>query len=652
MSVVRIANRPVFSMAAVVVVACALAMLATHLVEPIRAVETTLMSRVQIATAAPSPAQDDRISVITIDEATMAQLPYRSPIDRDLLAIVVRSLTEAGAKAIGLDILFDQHTETSKDTNLMAALKAFPGKAVIAWADQRAGLTEKQSAWLSEFRQATGVTFGYANLVTDSDGVVRRHSRSLSGTDLESLAGALAGKNGPGDGGGNWLIDWRMPVPGGGSAFQMTPAHVVALLQKNKPILEKWFRDRIVIIGVDLPLQDRHPTPLSSFNDSSGTAGVLIHAHIIAQILDGRLAPSSPLWVRFIAVLAIALASYGVATTRWLVAIKAVALIALAGAYLAGGVAIAKAGLPSVPFVPALIGLLLCAIGAMGTDAVRAHRERQYIRNAFSHYLAPQLVEELVRNPKMLRLGGERREMSFLFTDIAGFTSMSEELQPDELSALLNEYLEGVSDIVMKHQGVIDKFIGDAVVGLFGVPGVEPAHAARAVECAIAIDQFAEAFRKDRVHLGLGETRIGVHTGTATVGNFGGKSRFDYTAIGDAMNTAARLEGANKAFRTRLAVSGDCLTSGEPFLAPNLPIQPIGDVILKGKQEPIHVVTIRRDISAEDLVEYRKAYDNLEKSPEIAYKYLRSIASDPVAALHLTRLEMGETGCRIVLQEK
>jgi adenylate cyclase len=314
-------------------------------------------------------------------------------------------------------------------------------------------------------------------------------------------------------------------------------------------------------------------------------------------------------------VLLVGLIAYLLATTRWAVAFKVAAIALLGIAYLAAVAAFAKAGGPVLPMVSPLLAIMFSTAGAMGTDAVRAHRERRFIRNAFSHYLAPQLVEELVSNPDMLRLGGERREMSILFTDIAGFTGMSEALKPEELSELLNEYLEGVSDIVMNHHGVIDKFIGDAVVGLFGVPGAEPGHAAQALECAMAIDKFAEAFRKTRSSMGLGETRIGVHTGIATVGNFGGRSRFDYTAIGDAMNTTARLESSNRAFGTRIAVSGDCLVAAEPYLQSPLPLQPIGDVVLKGKQETIFVATIRRDISAEWLTQYRQAFDALEKQP-------------------------------------
>ena len=179
--------------------------------------------------------------------------------------------------------------------------------------------------------------------------------------------------------------------------------------------------------------------------------------------------------------------------------------------------------------------------------------------------------------------------MSFLFSDIAGFTTLSESLSPERLVALLQDYLDNMVDIALRHHGTIDKFIGDAVVVIFGAPSDQPDHAERAVHCAIEMDNFAQEFRlkKERDGIQFGVTRIGVHTGVATVGNLGGQRRFDYTAIGDTVNTAARLESVNKHLGTRVCISAvaasDCNGLG---------LRPVGTLVLKGKEEGLDVYSL------------------------------------------------------------
>ncbi|MBY8974842.1 CHASE2 domain-containing protein [Rhodobacteraceae bacterium NNCM2] len=628
------------------------ALLCLALIGPLSALEAGLGDRIRIALSSPAEGQDTRISLVMIDEATMATLPYRSPVDRGFLASLVDVLHASGARAIGLDILLDQPTEAAKDQRLAEAIRAFPGPVVIAWADARAGMTEAQIAWLDSFLALSGAVPGFANLTTDPDGLVRRQSRRLANTETQGLAAALTGATGPTEGPQDWLIDWRLPGADGAPAFQQTPAHILPLMAANPAILETWFKDRIVLIGADLPQQDRHLTPLSVVAGQTPTAGVVIHANLAAQILDNRAVPQLSPTAQAAIVMVLALLGMLAATGRMNLFLRALVLIALVAAYLGAVIAVARSGGPVLPLTASLLAFGFSAAGTTALDAVLAHRDRRFIREAFSHYLAPELVDHLVARPEALTLGGDRREMTFLFTDIAGFTSMSEEMEPEALSHLLNAYLDGVSEIVMRHRGVIDKFIGDAVVGLFGVPAEDSAHAANAIRCAAEIDRFAEGFRAQNGGGKLGVTRIGVHTGVATVGNFGGAKRFDYTAIGDAMNTAARLEGANKAFGTRVAISGACLDAAGPFLSEDLPVQPIGDIVLKGKSTPIPTVTLNAAASDDWLARYRDAFAQLGASPHSAQNSLLSLGDDPVVRLHLARLAAGETGARIALTEK
>jgi adenylate cyclase len=181
-------------------------------------------------------------------------------------------------------------------------------------------------------------------------------------------------------------------------------------------------------------------------------------------------------------------------------------------------------------------------------ELLRDARQRQAVAErayaSLSRYFSPNLAQQLASDTDAVDLAGQRREIATLFTDIASFTALVETLEPSVLGALLNEYLTGMTDIVFAHDGTVAKIVGDVLHVLFGAPGEQPDHAARAVACALALDEYAEAFRA-RCHkkgIALGVTRIGVHAGPAIVGNFGGGRFFDYTAHGDTINVAARLE--------------------------------------------------------------------------------------------------------------
>jgi adenylate cyclase len=242
--------------------------------------------------------------------------------------------------------------------------------------------------------------------------------------------------------------------------------------------------------------------------------------------------------------------------------------------------------------------------------------------------------------------------LSFLFTDIAGFTEMSENLAPEVLTGLLNDYFDGMSDVISAHNGMIDKFIGDAVVALFGAPTADPDHALHALRAAAAMDAFTEEFRRGHRGQGLGITRIGVHTGTASVGNFGGRRRFDYTAMGDAMNTAARLESINKALGTRVTVSGATRAAalqqagGDPAALPDL--RPAGRLALTGKAGATEAWNLCDGIDAGLRGAYCDAFAAMQAGDRGAEAAFADLAArhpgDPLTKLHLARLRAGAEG--------
>jgi adenylate cyclase len=299
------------------------------------------------------------------------------------------------------------------------------------------------------------------------------------------------------------------------------------------------------------------------------------------------------------------------------------------------------------------------------TTIVKTLRHIEFLRNArqsqaaaerayasLSRYFSPNLAQRLASDADAVDLAGQRREIATLFTDVTSFTALVETLDPRVLGPLLNEYLTGMTDIVFAHDGTVAKIVGDALHVLFGAPGEQPDHAARAVACALALDEYSEAFRQ-RCHkkgIPLGVTRIGVHAGPAIVGNFGGGRFFDYTAYGDTINVAARLEAANKQLGTRICVSATLADKVKDFRG-----RPIGDLILRGKTEPL------RAFEPLGLAQYNEpatksyldAFAKLEASEPDAIAafaaHVGKLPKDRLASFHLKRLLNGATGTRITM---
>ncbi len=280
------------------------------------------------------------------------------------------------------------------------------------------------------------------------------------------------------------------------------------------------------------------------------------------------------------------------------------------------------------------------------TERVVAERARANL----SRYFSPNLAEHLATNPRTFELGGERREMTFLFTDLASFTTLVEQLDPAVVVALMNEYIGGISGIVFEHGGTVDTVVGDAVHAIFGAPMEQPDHAARGVACALAIDKFAQRFEGSKAaeSVAVGITRIGVHTGSAIVGNFGGKDYFHYTAHGDAVNTAARLETANKKLGTRMCVSANTVGSIPHFVG-----RPIGSLILQGKANEIFAFEpYDPDRGGEErLTQYLDAFDLLQAGDPGCLRafaaYVGKYDNDPLASFHLQRLLGGQISTEI-----
>jgi adenylate cyclase len=280
----------------------------------------------------------------------------------------------------------------------------------------------------------------------------------------------------------------------------------------------------------------------------------------------------------------------------------------------------------------------------------QATAERAYA--SLSRYFSPNLAQRLAGDTDAVDLEGQRREIATLFTDIASFTALVETLEPSVLGPLLNEYLSGMTDIVFANDGTVAKIVGDALHILFGAPGEQPDHAARAVACALSLDEFAQSFseRWQKKGIAFGVTRIGVHAGPAIVGNFGGGRFFDYTAYGDTINVASRLERANKQLGTRICVSAELAEGVKNFRG-----RPIGDLVLRGRGEVIRAFEPLQEKQFNDPAtkSYLDAYALLKAEDAGAVAafaaHVGKQPEDRLAAFHLKRLLNGEKGSRIAM---
>jgi adenylate cyclase len=340
---------------------------------------------------------------------------------------------------------------------------------------------------------------------------------------------------------------------------------------------------RIAIVGFTATGFDEIPTPFIA-----RAPGVELQATVVDNMLRG-MSLRRPWWIvpgEAAVVIAIGLL-LGVVLHRVRGVVGLAFTAALVLGYAAGTQYLFTRQMIAVGGVYPLLGISLCTLGIYLYQAVSEEQEKRKIRHAFRHYVNPEVTDLIASHPERLRLGGERRELTILFSDIRGFTGISEVLKPEELGELLNEYLGGMTDILFRHGGLLDKYIGDAVMAFWGAPVTIPDHAARC--CKAALDMQAKlgsvrAHWKDR-GVSYFEIGIGIHTGDAVVGNFGAAQRFNYTAMGDSVNLASRLEGLNKTYGTRMLVSESTRRAvGDEFVC-----REIDWVRVKGRQAPVAV---------------------------------------------------------------
>jgi len=402
------------------------------------------------------------------------------------------------------------------------------------------------------------------------------------------------------------------------------------------------FAGKWVLVGFTAAgLYDLKPTPLSPI-----CPGVEIQATLLANLLDRDfLVPVSrpALMAITLAVSAAAAVTVGFGSLPVISAALAGFFVLLAG----GGALLFRHGL-WLDLVPPMLALVFSYIASAAYSYSTEGRQKREIRRVFSHYMSDLLISDILKHPDKLHLGGERRELTLFFSDLAGFTSISEQLSPEELVHLLNDYLSHMTDIILAHGGIIDKYEGDAIMAFWGAPVAMPDHAARACLAAWAQQQRLTELRREWSSRGLPEisARMGINTGEVIVGNMGSSTRFDFTVIGDAVNLASRLEGANKSYGSGILISDTTAAQVQG----QVELRELDLITVKGREAPVRVYEVlgpagqlspamaqARERFARGLALYRA--QRWDEAQAVFAQVLEAVPGDPPATAFRSRCQ-------------
>jgi adenylate cyclase len=543
---------------------------------------------------------DKRVVIVAIDEKSINELG-RWPWDRRVIAKLIENLNSYGAKTIAFDIIFSESSNPESDKALTDAIQK-NGNVIAGYFFRSEGETPpKEALMLLEQSRVkiiktignvsevpvysyptvelnipliarSASSAGFFNIIPDTDGILRSTNilmlydgyvyPSLPLAALRHYMGSEIVLEIADYGVDNLLIGkYRIPCDESGrltlnyygrQRIFRTISAVDIIKKRLKP---GSLEDSLVFVGAtEIGLSDLRATPVDPV-----LPGIEVHATVVSNALQNKLLIKDgrviALDILFIIIFALMLTT-SLSLVRRTLAALILFLAALGLYYILNHIIFKHYPLNTTVLFP----ILSITLSYLGLEAYRnliEEKQSRFLKKAFTSYVSPDLVSEIIKSPDTLKLGGEKREITVLFSDIRGFTSVSERLTPESLVLLLNQYLGPMTNIVLKHRGTLDKYIGDAIMTIYNAPLRIEDHAVRACETAVEmVDKLKEindTFReKDFPEIDIG---IGINTGDAIIGNMGTDIRFDYTAIGDTVNLASRLEGLNKIYGTHIIVS-------------------------------------------------------------------------------------------------
>ncbi len=568
------------------------------------------------------------ILIVNIDQDTFDSIEtYSWPYPRTVYAKLIENIFEAGAKLVVVDIEFTESRDAVEDSILAATCAKYRDKLVMAGSvirEHHAGYIHERIVPPIKPLLEAGIPWGVVNIHTDADGFVRHYSLYQKYRERDYYALGVLGLALYNDGhkqmltnihdGNPFVIDGEHPISipkfgantamirfyGSAGKFQWVPLYQIVDdmmfdisdfdldSYENHILADSVLKDKIVLIGSTLK---EHHDYFSTPFYSGLTPGVEIHANFMEMCLHDDAIDRFPfIWWLIIQFAMFVVLSY--VFVRISPGVSLFITLALIAASLCGTYQLLTRLDTFAPNleIPLLIAILYFI--SLLRHYIRTSREKRQIRNAFRQYMAPDLVNELLRHPDQLKYGGEEKVITVLFSDIRSFTTYTESHPPQETVAMLREYLTAMVDCIIRHKGTLDKFVGDEIMALFGVPVELESHALVAcrvaLEMRVELEKLHEKWRSEGKQ--IFEIGIGLNSGPATVGNLGSEQIFDYTAIGDNINLGARLEALNKEYDAehKIIISDRTLK----FVEGQVDVRYLGEVKVKGKEEAVKIYSL------------------------------------------------------------
>lgn len=489
------------------------------------------------------------IAIIAIDDRSINTLG-RWPWDRKIHAQLLELLSTVKPKAVGYDVAFPETSNSQSDQLLN---QAFAKHNIILPVEQVKDGLQKPS---DIFKTKTGLV----NVLIDADGIVRKVSKDSFSAKIIDRVPQIAD---------DYLRVNYVGKPGSFATYSF----VDVINGQIKPDI---FSGKYVLVGTTaVDLHDVQITPTSA---GAEMPGVEIHANAMQTILDGKYLVLEKPWFSALTILIMVILTviiiYLPLGLLWM---NLLSILILAGYFIYVFISFDQGVIRNLIFPP--LAILIIDLSNLVYRYLSERAQKQYIKKAFSYYLSESVLKEILKDPNKLKLGGQRQEITVLFSDIAGFTSISEKMPPEELAKMLNDYLTRMTNIVFANAGVLDKYIGDAVMAFWNAPIANADHAYLACKTALEMQKAAGEF-------GM---RIGINTGDMVVGNMGSQMRFDYSLLGDNVNLGSRLEGTNKEYGTKILIS----ESTNKQISNKLVTRFIDIVAVKGKEQGIGIYELR-----------------------------------------------------------
>lgn len=528
----------------------------------------------------------DEIVIIAIDDASLQKLG-RWPWPRKYISQVIEQVNQSAV--IGIDISF---FESSADDEVLA--QSIKKNDCVLAMEYTNFSVENNHVVGGSFLQPSstlGLTdvdycMGYVNLFTDSDGVTRSFAPSIQGIENHVHFSMMVSEQytgiAPQIDHSKMLINF-FSKPGGYTTIPFSDVY-------DNKINPSFFQNKIVLIGATASdLHDDAIVPISN----QAMSGVEINANIVQSIIlqDFIFYQDAASTIFLIFLFAIIV---GVLLLRFRIHIAIVLIALVAFGYLILSIRIFDMGIIMNIIFP-LFSMTSVSFILLSNFYINEERNRKWITSVFGKYVSPMVIDTLIKNPQLINLGGEKRKITIFFSDIREFTSISEKIRPEELVNLLNEYLTEMSAIIIKNQGLVDKYMGDAIMAFWNAPVNQRDHAEIACMSSLEmIDKLAQLQQKWHTRgIPSFSIGIGINSGEAIVGNMGSEKRFDYTAMGDSVNLASRLEGLNKIYGTQIIISQmTFMAVKDMFLCRKLDA-----VKVKGREESIFIYELCSKVS-------------------------------------------------------